>query len=381
MSVKVVLCDNARHFRDFIQVPYTLHAHDPNWVPPLRFTTKRILNKKNPFYKHADVCLWVAYRNNKLVGRIAGIIYSLHNQFYHEKTAFWGFFEAEESKEIAKALFDQVEQWAHEQQMTMLRGPMNPTINYECGLQISAFDTKPFIMMPQNPEYYPELVENQGYEKIKDLQAWIVQINELSIQSKKMELIKRLQQKHNITIRPINMKRFAEEMQLISTIYNDAWGNNWGYLPVDLDECHYLAADLKAIVRPDFIYIAEMAGEPCGFSVAVPDLNQILIKLRNGKLSFMNTLKLIWHLKFKATMNQGRIPLLGVLKKYQHLPIGGMLYCEYLEKIKGTHCVQAEFSWILEDNESMQSGLQLLNASHYKTYRLYEKQLNLKVQI
>lgn len=375
MSVDVVLCKSAKHFRDFIRLPYLLHGKNPLWVPPLRATTKHSLNKKNPFYKHAKMNLWVAYCNHKPVGRIAGIINALHNEFHDETVAFWGFFEAEESNEISAALFKSVEAWAVEQGARALRGPMNPSINYECGLQISAFDTKPFIMMPQNPAYYPVLVEKQGYEKIKDLQAWIVQMNDLRIHPKKIQIIKALQKRHHVTIRPINMKNFNQEMELIAAIYNDAWGDNWGYIPLDLEEFHYLASDLRTIILSNFVYVAEIAGEPCGFAVAIPDLNQVLLKIRNGKLSPLNVLKLIWHLKIKKTITQGRIPLLGVLKKYQHLPIGGMLYCEYLEKIMPTQCVQAEFSWILEDNQAMQSGLKLLNALHYKTYRIYEKTL------
>lgn len=375
MSVDVVVCKTPAHFNDFLQTPFLLHKHDPNWVPPLQITTKHILDKKNPFYKQAEVILWVAYIHNKPVGRIAGIINHLHNQYYDEKIAFWGFFEAENSHKITSALFKQVEQWAIERGLKALRGPMNPSINYECGLQISAFDSKPFVMMPQNPDYYPHLVEQQGYDKIKDLQAWIVNMQDVKIDTKKIQIIKALQQKYQVTIRPLNMKNFANEIKLIANIYNDAWGENWGYLPLDLDEFSYLAADLKSIIMPNFVYIAEIAGEPCGFSVAIPDLNQVLLNIRNGKLLPFNFLKLIWNIKIKKVINQGRIPLLGVLKKYQHIPIGGMLYYEYMEAAKLTKCVRGEFSWILEDNIAMQTGLKLVNASHYKTYRIYEKRL------
>ena len=367
--MNVVLCKSSRHFRDFIQVPYHLHAQDPNWVPPLRSLTKHVLNRKNPLYQHAEIQLWVAYSNHKPVGRIAGIIHSVHNQLYNEKTAFWGFFEADESADTAKALFHAVEQWALEQHMMSVRGPMNPSINYECGLQISAFDTKPFVMMPQNPEYYHNLVEKQGYEKIKDLQAWIVGRDESHIHPKKVALIKQLQKKHQITIRPMNRKHFDQEMECVVAIYNDAWKRNWGYLPLTLDEFHYMASDLKSIVQSDYIYIAEIAGEPCGFSLAIPDLNQVLVKLRNGKLSPTNIMKLIWHLKVRNTMTQTRVALLGVLQKYQHLPIGGMLYCEYSKRSSHTPYEQFECSWILEDNHAMQAGLQLVKATHYKTYR------------
>ena len=381
MSITVKLCTNKQDFYDFIEIPYLLHQDDPNWVPPLRATTKRILDKKNPFYKNAEMNLWVAYSNNKPVGRIAGIINRIHNEFYHEPIAFWGFFESINSDEIASALFKQLEDWALNEGVTALRGPMNPSINYECGLQISAFDTNPFIMMPQNPLYYVTLIEKQGYLKCKDLQAWIGHMTDTQIDGKKVQFIKKIQNKYQINIRPINMKNFVEEIKLIATIYNDAWSNNWGYLPLDLEEFIYLASDLKSIILPDYIYIAEIENKPCGFSIAIPDLNQLLIKIRNGKLLPINFLKLLWHIKIKKTITQGRIPLLGVLKKYQHLPIGGILYSEYLKNIKTSKYTRAEFSWILEDNHAMQAGLKLVNATHYKTYRIYEKNLQTTVTI
>ncbi len=174
------------------------------------------------------MCLWVAYRQNKPVGRIAGIINHTHNQFYKENIAFWGFFESENSEETTNALFTCVESWALFRGKTKLRGPMNPSINYECGLQISAFDSRPFIMMTQNPDYYPILIEQQKYKKVKDLQAWLIHSDQAKINPRKYQHIKSLQKQNNITIRTLNMKHFNEEMQLIMEIYNDAWKSNWG---------------------------------------------------------------------------------------------------------------------------------------------------------
>ncbi len=373
MSVNIALCENKKHFRDFLDVPFNLHKNTPNWVPPLRQTTKQILDKKNPLYKNSEIKLWIAYVNKKPVGRIAGIVNRLHNKFHDENIGFWGFFEADNSDEIASALFQHVEQWTLAQGLSALRGPMSPSINYECGLQISAFDTKPFIMMPQNPEYYPTLVERQGYKKIKDLEAWCLEKNDLKINPRKERLVKILQKKYHVNLRPINMSDLKNEMQLIATIYNDAWEKNWGYLPLDLDELNYLVSSLKYLLLPNFIHIAEIAGEPCGFSVCLADLNQVLLTLRNGKLLPINFLKLIWKIKIKKSITQMRIPLLGVLKKYQHLPIGAMLYCTFLESVPNSGILRGEFSWILENNEAMKAGLKFVNASHYKSYRIYEK--------
>ncbi|MCE0723339.1 MULTISPECIES: N-acetyltransferase [Legionella] len=375
MSIDVVLCEKSKHFNDFLHVPFQLHKYNENWVPPLHHTTKRILDKKNPFYKEAEINHWVAYHRNKAVGRISAIINRLHHKIHDEKIAFWGFFECENSNEVASVLFKHAERWVVGQGMQGMRGPMNPSINYECGLQISAFDTKPYIMMPQNPEYYINLVEQEGYKKIKDLQAWTVGMDEIAFDPKKIQIIKKICDKYHITIRTINMKDFKNEIKLIVKIYNDAWAKNWGYLPLDVEEFYYLASELKSSILPNLIFIAEVDGEPCGFSVGLPDLNQLLIHARNGKLFPFNFLKLLWQFKVKKIINQGRVPLLGVLQKYQHLPIGGLLYYEYFRKINQLNYQQGELSWILEDNHAMQAGLELINATHYKTYRIYEKSL------
>ncbi|STY28937.1 Uncharacterised protein [Legionella wadsworthii] len=374
MALDVIHCEKSKHFRDFLNVPFLLHKNNKNWVPPLKVITKHILHKKNPFHQNADMSLWIAYRHNKPVGRIACIINKTHNHFYNENVAFWGFFESENNHEITTALFNTIEEWSLNQKISKIRGPMNPSINYECGLQISAFDTKPYFMMPQNPEYYISLIENQGYNKIQDLQAWNINVQQAKIEPRKIQTLKTLQKKYDIHIRLANKKHFAKELELISKIYNDAWQDNWGYLPLDFKEFDYLISDLKSILDPNLIYIAEIAGEPCGFSVGVPDINQLLLNNRNGKLLSLKLLKLIWQIKVSKSINQFRIPLLGVLKKYKHLPIGAILYYEYFKRITPeSQFFGAECSWILESNHAMQAGLRLVNATHYKSYRIYEK--------
>lgn len=374
MSTTLIYCKQVDYHGDFLKVPFLLHQYDPHWIPPLSASVKKILNKKNPFYQNAKIVFWVAYFGKKPVGRIAGIINELHNVYYKEKIAFWGYFESIHNHDVAAILFRTVEQWAVQQGMTALRGPMSPSINYECGLQLSAFDTNPFIMMPQNPPFYPVLVEQQGHIKIKDLQAWIIDRQGVKITSKKLQRIKAIQKHHDIRIRPINVKNFKQEVHIIAEIYNDAWRNNWGFLPLNVEEFLYLVKQLQFILSEDLIFVAEYSGEPCGFAVALPDINQVLQTIRNGRLLPFNFLKLIWQIKIKKVMTQGRFALLGVLQKYQTIPVGAMLYCHYFETTILKY-QRFECSWILEDNIAMQSGLTWLNAQHYKTYRIYEKKL------
>lgn len=373
-----------KHFRDFLQVPFNLHKKDPLWVPPLHVMTKATLSKKNPFFKNAYLQSWVAYKNGKPVGRIAGIINKAHNDYHKDKIAFWGFFEAEDCQDTTSALFKQVEQWAKEQGMSAIRGPMNPSTNHECGLQVSGFDTKPSVMMTQNPEYYVNLVEQQGYEKARDLEAWFITKDtwltlkeDFNARTKMFQKFERIKQERQIRIRTVNMKRFDEEVETIFKIYNDAWENNWGFYPIREEEYRHMAKDLKSIIVPELVYILEVAGEPAAFSVWLPNINQALIHVRDGKLFPTGLLKILWHTKIKKTITQGRIPILGIKKKFQSLRLGAMLYVNYVLEPMKYGFDACEMSWVLEENRAMLDVLRWINAKHYKTYRIYEKELAL----
>lgn len=375
MQIVVVPVTTRKIFHDFLQTPFNLHQHDKNWVPPFIADVKKNLDPHGPFSKHAIMQSWVAYKNSKPIGRITGILNNTHNRLHNENIAFWGFFEADDCSKTTNALFTAVEQWAIEQGATALRGPMNPSTNHECGMQISAFETKPFVLMTQNPEYYPKLVANQGYTKVKDLQAWLVHAEKTHIKPEFTQKLTELQQTKSITIRPLSMKDFANDVDTIFKIYNDAWEKNWGFVPFSKDEYHALAKDLRNFLIPEMVYILEISGEPAAFSVWLPDMNQAFIHVRNGKLFPFGFLKLLWHLKIKKSITQGRLIVLGTIKKYQHLPLGAMLYAKYIQEAPKLGYQIAECSWILEDNLPMQSALRLIGADHYKTYRIYEKSL------
>ncbi|MGE4232618.1 MAG: N-acetyltransferase [Bacteriovoracia bacterium] len=366
---------NKQEKDDFLLLPWDIYENDPYWVPPLLMAVKQSLDtQKNPFYKHAKLKLWNAYRGNDCVGRIAGIIDDRHNEFHEEKTGFWGFFECIDDQEVANSLFSQVEAWIKSEGMNTLRGPMSPSTNYECGMQIDAFETKPFIMMTQNPPYYPRLVEAAGFGKAKDLYAWIVSDESRSkVDSRLVEKAKRLEQASHVTYRHVDMKNFDAEVERMLEIYNDAWEKNWGFVPMTDEEFRAMAKDMKSIVVPELILMVEVRGEPAGFGVMLPDVNQAMEKVRDGKLFPTGLLKLLWHTKVRKTVNRGRIPLLGVKKKFRHLGLGSLIYLKYFEVGPKLGYPVAECSWILEDNEAMNLGLKYMNASMYKTYRIYDK--------
>ncbi|MEW6056842.1 MAG: N-acetyltransferase [Bdellovibrionota bacterium] len=374
-SIKVKTVESKQERDDFFLLPWDIHEDDKNWVPPLLLSVKQTLDTaKNPFWKHAKQKLWVAYQGGACVGRIAGVIDESHNKFHGETTAFWGFFECINDIEVARALFSVVEAWSREQGMNVLRGPMNPSTNHECGLQINAFDTKPFIMMTQNPAYYPELVEKAGFSKAKDLYAWLLD-NSRKFDDKLVQNAKRLQESQGIVVRPIDMAKYEEEIEKIIEVYNDAWEKNWGFVPMTNEEFRHMAKDMKPILVPQLVYIVEVRGETAGFSLWLPDLNQVMAKIPDGKLFPAGLIKLLWYTKVKRIVNRGRILTLGVKKKYRNLGLASLLYLRYYEDAPALGYPLGECSWILEDNAAMNQGLKLMKADLYKTYRIYDKPL------
>ena len=252
---------------------------------------------------------------------------------------------------------------------------MNPSTNHECGLQVTAFETKPYVMMTQNPAYYPELVEKAGFAKAKDLFAWIIDSRRHAFDDKLISKAKRLEAAEHITFRHIDMKRYDEEVEKLLEVYNDAWEKNWGFVPMNDDEFRHMAKDMKTIVVPEMLFIVEVRGEMAGFGLFLPDVNQIMEKIPSGKLFPTGLLKFLWHTKVRRTMNRGRVITLGVKKKFRHLGLAALLYMRYFEIGPKLGFPSAEASWILEDNRAMNQGLKLMGAELYKTYRIYDKTL------
>lgn len=374
-NVEIKAVRSKKERNDFLLVPWDIYANDPNWIPPLLMAVEQSLDtKKNPFYRHARLEMWNAYRDGKCVGRIAGVVDDRNNQFHEEKVAFWGFFECENNPQTAAALFQVVEEWASKYGMTAIRGPMSPSTNHECGMQLDAFDTKPFIMMTQNPDYYPQLVESIGHQKAKDLFAWLLDNSEV-FDERILRRARQLEKSEEIKIRTLNLKDYDREIDRVLEIYNDAWEKNWGFVPMSEAQFRHMADDMKGILIPELLFMVEVRGEPAAFSLWLPDLNQVMEKIPNGKLFPTGLLKLLWHTKVKKTVNRGRVLTLGVKQKFRNLGLAPLLYLKYYETAPKMGYPLAECSWILEDNKAMNQGLRMMRAKMYKTYRIYEKPL------
>jgi hypothetical protein len=366
-------------WNDFIELPWSIYGDDPNWVPPLRIAVRDLLDvDKNPFFKHAYIAPFLAYRDGKCVGRIVGVIDDAHNKFHEETTAFFGFYEAIDDQALANLLLDEVAKWAKARGMTMLRGPMNPSTNHECGLLVEGFQDPPTVMMTYNPPYYAKHLETWGLAKAKDLLAYDIDSRKVKFSEKLMAQAERLKQGGRVKFRPVNMKEFDKEVERILEVYNDAWERNWGFVPMSPDEFRHMAKDMKAIVDPELLLICEIGDDMAAFALTLPDVNQAIHKVKDGKLLPFGIFKLLWNLKGpgrRKTINRCRILTLGIKKKYRELGIGPLLYAEYLKRGPANGCPVGEASWILEDNKPMNKALTHMCGERTKVYRIYDKPL------
>ncbi len=355
----------------FIKFLWKIYRDYPAWVPPLIMDRKKLMDtKKNPFYQHADTEFYIAERNGEMVGRIAAIVNHNHNKEHGDKAGFFGFFESINDQQVANALFDKVRDFVQSKGMNAMRGPANPSVNDEYGLLISGFDVSPTILMTYNPEYYIPLIENYGFRKAKDLYAYL--LNQDTVYSDRLERANSIVKKRQgLTIRPMDMKHFNEDVNRVKDVYNKAWAKNWGAVPMTDPEIDALAADLKPIVVPELVLFAEIQGKTIGFALSLPDINIALKYNKNGAL-----LPGLFHLYTKKKkINTVRIIVLGVLPEYQHTGAAGVLFYETASRAKKLGYYYGEASWILEDNEPMNHSAQVMNGVITKKYRIYEKAL------
>lgn len=369
LSIRKVATEQDKN--TFIKLPWKIYQNNKFWVPPLLFDIKNNLDpNKNPFFKHAEVEFFLAFNDDKPVGRIAAIKNDLHNEFHKENIGFFGFFECIDDQEIANLLFNAVIDFCKQKGLTKTVGPMNPSTNDECGLLIDAFDQSPVFLMPYNHSYYKELIEKYGFIKEKDLLAYFINadvINNEKMMAKLERMSNMIKSKQGITIRKLNLKDFNNEIRRVEEIYNDAWEYNWGFVPMTTEEFDYMAKNLKAIVDTDFVVFAEVNGVPAGFSLSLPDFNFVLKKL-NGRLFPFGIFKMLY---YKSKIDIYRVITMGVKKEFQKRGIDSVFYLEAItcgnkKKLKG-----AEISWVLEDNMVMRQTAEKLGSQVYKTYRTY----------
>jgi len=359
-------------WNEFIMFLWTsgIYKDFPHWVPPLISEDKKLLNPAvYPFHQNAEVNLFILYDSGRPAARVAAIINHNHNKFHNEKTGFFGFFECVNSPEAARYILDAAARFCKEKGMERLRGPMNFSTNDTCGLLVEGFDSPPLIMMPYNPPYYIDLLEKSGFVKAKDLYAYFA---DKSIESKVPHLERlagRVLADPAIKVRKLDVKHILAEIRMIKDIYNNAWSKNWGFVPMTDEEFEYMASDMKKLVDPDLALVAEIDGQPAGFSLALPDYNRI-IKKCNGRLWPFG----IFHFIFgKSKIDTLRLLTMGVKREYQKRGLDVLFYLQTIKNGFAKGIYQGEFSWILEDNLMMNRIMTTLGAKVYKKYRIYEK--------
>lgn len=358
--------------KQFLEFPYKHYANDEHWVPPLKMEQKKLIDKKkNPFYENAEIALFLAEQDGRICGRIAAIEDRRYNEHHNTNTGFFGFFECINNKSAAKLLLKVAGDWLKQRGLTKVLGPSNPSMMDEIGILVDGFEHDPSIMMPYHKPYYDELIKSAGLEKEMDLLAFRVTQGKVAFERmyRAEEIVRR--RLPRLKIREVNLKKLDEEIQIVRDIFNKAWSKNWGFIPMSHSELEALAKDLKLILDPKVAHIAEVADEPVAFSIALPDLNQVL-KHMDGTLFPTGIFKLLWN---KRKINQLRTALMGVLPEYQGKGIDALLHKEAIINGREVGYNSSELSWVLESNKGMIRVAEKLGAHIEKRYRMYSKEL------
>ena len=359
----------------FIRIPWSIYKDDPNWVPPLIVERKEAFSAKHPYFKHAVWKAWIAYRDGKPVGRISAQVDQLHQQQHEGKTGFFGLIEAPDDDEVFTALFETAENWLRSQGMQQISGPFNLGINQEVGILVDGFDTPPYVMMGHSPRYYDAAIKRCDYQQAQDLLAYELDSGTLTIPRVMQSLIKRSGER--IQVRNLDRKNKDAELEVMRDIFNDAWQNNWNFVPFTREEFTAVGKELLMVVPKDFIQIAKIDGEDSAFVVLLPNINEVIANL-NGRLLPFGWAKLLWHLKVKFPKS-GRVPLMGVRQKYQNTRFGPALAYMTIKgatdagKARGLE--RAEMSWILDHNHGVRNIIESIGGEISKRYRMYEKDL------
>jgi hypothetical protein len=359
----------------FIRVPWSIYRDDPNWIPPLMLDRKEAFASKHPYFKHAIWRAWVAYRDGKPVGRISAQIDELHQQRYNNKTGFFGLIEAPDDHAVFAALFATAEAWLREKGMQQVIGPFNLGINQEVGILVEGFDTPPRVMSTHSARYYGAAIETCGYQPAQDLLAYEADISSYTVPESMLVLVNRTAEQ--VKIRPLERKNMAADFEVMRDIFNDAWQNNWNFVPFTREEFWTIGKELLMVMPGNFIQIAEIDGEAAAFIVLLPDINEAIADL-DGRLLPFGWAKILWRLKVRFP-KASRLPLMGVRQKYQNTIYGPAMAYLLIEagfkvgRAKGLDRV--EMSWILESNKGVRNIIEKFGGKITKRYRMYQKTL------
>jgi hypothetical protein len=373
-ALRIVAVTEPRHLTDFIRVPWLVYADDRRWIAPLMAERRLHLSKRNPYFAHAEAAFFVAYRGDRAVGRISAQINQLHLQTQRDNTGHFGFIEAVDDTHVFRSLFEAAETWLRQRGMQRILGPFSLSINDECGLLIEGFDTPPMFLMGHGRPYYDARINELGYAKAKDTVAYM-----LSASKPRPDVMQAALQRASarVHIRPVRLSNLKEDFEILKEIFNDAWQDNWCFIPFTTAEFEDMGRSMKYFVRPEFIQIIEVEGEPAAMIVVIPNLNDIIADL-DGRLLPFGWMRLLWRLRY-AKPKTARVPLMGIRKRYQRSSLGMLLVFMLVDAVwqplLDYGIENVELSWVLEDNYPMRHIQKRLGAREYKTYRFYERSL------
>jgi len=364
-----------RDLKRFVDFPYTFYRDTPAWVAPLRQDAAKTLNpKKNPFFEHGRIQAFLAEdAGGVVVGRIAGIVNGMHLKKYDDGNGFFGFFECVERYDVAEALLDAAAGWLKKQGLTGMRGPANPTLNDVAGLLVDGFDRRPSILMPYNPPYHEAYLLQHGFTRAMTMWAYYIHKNFVNTEKMRRGVALVRRRYPNLSVRTLDMSRFDEEAHTIFDIYNEAWSENWGHVPMTTAEFVHLAKDMKQVVDPRMVFILEDAGTPVAFALSLPNINQALRHLSDGRLFPLGLPKLLAYAKFG--IYEVRMPLMGVRKKYHGRGLDAVVILETIDVGPSIGYDACEMSWVLEVNQVLKNAIVSFGGVVDKEYALFEKSL------
>jgi hypothetical protein len=376
-SVTIRPVRSRRELKRFVKVPFRLHRDSEQWVPPLVFERMQFLDRrKNPWFEHGEAEFFIAERDGEDVGRISAHLDRRWDEFQGGKDAMFGFFEAAEDPEVVRALFDAASEWALARGRERLLGPMDFTTNDEIGILIEGFERKPMILEPWHPPYYQRLIEAEGFGKAMDVLMWELRMGELKEGEKFDPSIHAAAEKalhdEGITIRNMRKRDMAGEVRRFMDVYNEAWGDNWGFVPITDAEVEFQAKNLKQVLDEEWTFMAEKDGEVVGAALTLPDINQVMDGL-NGRLFPFGWAKFLFG---KGKIDRVRVFALGVKHDYRHTGVAAGLYLEHIKLAALPDKIHwGEMGWILETNKPMNRAMEGMGGKIVKKYRLYERSL------
>jgi len=360
--------ETPKHKKQFIHFPWKIYKNDSIWVPPLLMDVKEKLSPKHSFFEFGSMKLFLAMRGGEVVGRIAAIQNDLYNKEHSDKTGFFGFFECIDDQTVANMLLDTAKKWLQERGLNIMHGPASPSSNHDYGLLVDGFEDSPKLGMVHNPRYYQPLLENYGFKKTQGLFAYKIDANRVMEDPKMVRGNKIVRERTGVKIRTLDMKNLKRDINILRDIYNAAWEKNYGFVPMTDKEIDEYVKAFRPIAEPSIIFFAEIDGKPIGTAVSLLDYNYVF-KQMNGRLFPFNFIKMFTQ---KKHITWARVMVLGVLPKYRGKGLDAVLYYETVKAAKALGVKYGEASWILEDNDMMRRGMELIKGEIYKTYNVYE---------